>query len=72
MEMEEKNGKKTPTSPLDTQVGDRIAQLVFHFRPAGFMDFLRDNSDFSIQEKDILEWPKTDRGNNGYGSTGRK
>lgn len=58
--------------PFRVLVGDRIAQLVFHFRPAGFMNFLRDSSDFSIQEKDIADWPKTDRGNNGIGSTGRK
>lgn len=58
--------------PFRVRVGDRIAQLVFHVRPAGFMNFLRDSSEFSIIEKDIADWPETDRGNNGYGSTGRK
>ena len=70
--------------PFRVLVGDRIAQLVFHLRPAGFMDFLRDSFikstwsgcqiflEFSIIERDIVDWPKTDRGNNGIGSTGRK
>jgi len=70
--------------PFRVRVGDRIAQLVFHLRPAGFMDFLRESFyqehmgwmpdvlEFSIIEKDIADWPETDRGNNGIGSTGRK
>ena len=53
--------------PFRIRIGDRIAQLVFHIRPAGFMGLK-----FSIIEKDIADWPETDRGNNGIGSTGRK
>lgn len=68
--------------PFRVRVGDRIAQLVFHVRPAGFMDFLwesfywehagvrPDIPQFFIIEKDISEWPKTERARNGYGSTG--
>ena len=62
--------------------GDRIAQMIFHIRPEGFMEVLRDFlyqihmgwetylSDFIIEEKPMEEWPETSRGNNGIGSTG--
>ena len=63
--------------PFRVRVGDRIAQLVFHIRPAGFfyrahMGWVPECLEFSIIEKDIADWPETDRGNNGIGSTGRK
>ena len=62
--------------------GDRIAQMVFHVRPEGLLNMLHESFyqehmgwmpevfNFTIKEKDISKWPKTERARNGFGSTG--
>jgi len=71
--------------PYHISVGDRIAQLVFHIRPAAFLEemskqlLMRNGGfepfgfyPFEVTEKDISEWPETDRGRSGFGSSGVK
>jgi len=70
------------TTPYRWEKGDRIAQLVFHIRPAAFLEemskqlLMRNGgfepfgfAPFEIKERDIAEWPKTARGRSGFGSS---
>jgi len=71
--------------PYRISVGDRIAQMVFHIRPAEFLGEMSKQLlmshggfepfgfyPFKIEELDIAKWPETDRGRLGVGSTGVK
>lgn len=73
------------SNPYQVNVGDRVAQMIFHIMPEEFFKQINLKlcgmyagslqsifPKFKITEKPIGEWPESDRGNNGIGSTGRK
>lgn len=74
---------KDLNEPFRVRIGDRIAQLVFHVRPEGLwqvmLSWFRDLHvgvmpeiiDFSIAELALNQWPNSERGNNGFGSSGK-
>ena len=72
------------SEPYSWKKGDKIAQMVFLVRPESLFQeinarFCRAESGcatllfpaFKITEKPVSEWPDSDRGSNGFGSSGR-
>jgi len=73
------------TTPYRWEKGNKIAQLVFHIRPAAFLEemskqlLMRNGgfepfgfAPFEIEERDISEWPKSARGDRRLASSGVK
>jgi len=72
------------SNPYRVSMGDRIAQMVFHIVPEVFFQEINAKfcmaeagwatslfPAFKITEKPVSEWPDSDRGSNGFGSSGR-
>lgn len=61
--------------PFMINFGDRIAQMIFHVRPEAYFNprkilWVEYPNGFRITEKPIDEWPESERGSNGIGSSG--
>ena len=72
------------SEPYSWKKGDKIAQMCFLIRPESLFQELNIKltqagdgmakalfPEFKITERPVLEWPDSDRGSNGFGSSGR-